>query len=95
MGKQEPNEDAFELLLDGKQPIVVRYDFLDKINGQAFEGRTLLRVSFWCARVEDDCALLGRAGFKNVKVLGDWDGRPFDRKNRQANERAIFVARSS
>ena len=75
------------------KPLSVRYDFIDWLQGDEVARRLVIRVVFRDMELDDELTLLKEAGFAEVDLLGDWDGRPFDRKNLQANSRLILRCR--
>lgn len=74
-------------------PLTVRYDFIDWLAGGEVEKRIVIRVVFRNIPLEDDLRLLRDAGFSDVELLGDFDGRPFDRDRLGSNHRLVVVAR--
>lgn len=67
------------LMVVADQPYVVRYDAIDWLAADRVVQRWMMRVVFRDIALDDELALLRRAGFATVEVLGGFDGRPFDR----------------
>ena len=76
------------------QPLSVRYDFIDWLApNNKVARRLVIRVVFRDMELADELRLLKEAGFAEVDLIGDWDGRPFDRQNVGANRRLILRCR--
>ncbi len=75
------------------KPLSVRYDFVDWLEGDKVAKRLVIRVVFRDISLADELALLKEAGFHEVDLFGDFDGRPFDRHNLSANTRLILRCR--
>ncbi len=75
------------------EPFTVRYDFIDWLVGDDVAKRVVVRVVFRNIALEEEKALLAAAGFEQIDVLGNFDGRPFDLSNVAANQRLIVRCR--
>lgn len=73
------------------RPVSVRYDLIDWLNT---EGRVLrrmvVRIVLRNIGLAEELALLREAGFHEVELLGDFDGRPFNVNAPTANSRLIL-----
>jgi SAM-dependent methyltransferase len=75
-------------------PLTVRYDFIDWLNAAGEVARRIIvRVRFRNIALADEMALLRRAGFGHVELLGGFDGRPLKLDDLSANTRLIMSCR--
>ncbi len=75
------------------EPLTVRYDFIDWLDGDEVAKRVVVRVVFRNIALEEEKALLAAAGFEDITVLGGFDGRAFDASDLSANARLIIRCR--
>jgi SAM-dependent methyltransferase len=74
-------------------PLSVRYDIIDWLKEERVSRRLVIRVVFRNIALPDELRLLAEAGFEEIELCGDFDGRPFDAENPRANKRLIFCCR--
>ncbi len=74
------------------QPLSVRYDLIDWLDGEQVARRRIIRVVFRNIALVEELRLLREAGFSRVDLLGDFDGRPFDHQRLADNRRLVVVA---
>jgi hypothetical protein len=79
---------------DEMRKVVVRYDFIDWLEADRIIQRRVRRISFRYGNINEVTDVLKRAGFSSISILGNWKGEPYDHEFPDANETAIFVART-
>ena len=72
-----------------EQPLSVRYDIIDWLVNEKVARRAVIRVVFRNIPLDEELALLRRAGFDDVELFGDFNATPFDMDDLSANERLI------
>jgi SAM-dependent methyltransferase len=76
------------------RPVSLRYDLIDWLDDKGrVLRRMVVRIVLRNIALADELALLRQAGFHDVELLGNFDGRPFDADMPHANARLIFRCR--
>jgi SAM-dependent methyltransferase len=75
------------------KPFTVRHDIIDWLQGDEVAKRIVVRVVFRNIPLADELRLLSEAGFREIDLFGDFDGRPFDRVDLTRNRRLVFRCR--
>ena len=74
--------------------LTVRHDFVDWLDADgAVSRRVVVRIVFRNVPLDDELAMLERAGFRDFTLAGDFGGAPFDRANLQRNSRLVVSCR--